>query len=138
MDIKKEERIPNGLVILKCSFLFLTPLLSYFLLNPINNNNNCSCFYYLKKFLATYEGCLKSFRSNKETKHFFFKFISIFLRSFIISLYASSRNARLPQIHPNITWRLSLKNNYLRWWWLPYSTEISVLSFGDRFGEEGG
>ena len=59
-----------------------------------------------------YEGGLKSFRPNKNTRHFFFKFIFIFLHSLLVSLHTSPSDAPIPLTRPSSTRRLSLQNNF--------------------------
>ena len=61
-----------------------------------------------------YEGGLKSFRPNKDIRHFFLKIVFISLHSLLVSLYTSPSDAPISPARPNSTCRLSLQNSYLQ------------------------
>ena len=101
-------------------------------------------FTHIVYLLLTYEDGLKSFRPNKDTRHFFKNF---FQRSLFVTLHTSPSDVSISVTRPNITRRFSLQNN-CSWRWVPlYLTKISVLweqifrwgnkkkSLGTRSGE---
>ena len=60
-----------------------------------------------------YEGDLKSFRPNKDTRHFFRNFF-IFQRSLLVTLHTSPSDVLISVTRPNSTRRFSLQNNCSR------------------------
>ena len=64
--------------------------------------------------LPWYEGGLKSFRPNKDTRHFFRHFLKIFQHSLLVTLHTSPGDGPIPVTRPNSTRRFSLQNNCSR------------------------
>ena len=74
-----------------------------------------------------YEGGLKSFRPNNDTRHFFFfVFFFIFLHSLLVTLHTSPSDAPISLTHQNSSRRFSLQNNCSRIV-LPHLKKTSVL-----------
>ena len=87
---------------------FLSRLSAYWLFLLIVNYGSCN------HHLRLYEGSLKSFRPNNDTRHFFLIFFLIFLHSLLVTLHTSPSDAPISLTHQNSTRRFSLQNNCSR------------------------
>ena len=81
-----------------------------------------------------YEGGLKSFRPNNDTRHFFFILFFIFLHSLLVTLHTSPSDAPISLTHQNSTRHFSLQNNFSRIV-LPHLKKTSMLR--GQFLDEG-
>ena len=82
-----------------------------------------------------YEGGLKSFRPNNDTRHFFLIFFLIFLHSLLVTLHTSPSDAPISLTHQNSTRHFSLQNNCSRRWLPAHLKKTSVLR--GQFLDEG-
>ena len=85
--------------------------------------------------VIVYEGGLKSFRPNNDTRHFFSIFFFIFLHSLLVTLHTSPSDAPISLTHQNSTRRFFLQNNCSRRWLPPHLKKTSVVR--GQFLDEG-
>ena len=82
--------------------------------NIVELLSNTYTFEKVRGSLIKYEGVLKSFRSNKDTRLFSENFLIFFQYSLCVNLHTSPSDAPISITRPNSTRRFSLQNNYSR------------------------